>query len=97
MRYLYHDINEMCIVGYDGKHSRFLQEHGSVHDTNNISVTRVKSHVLIVSPISERAVLDISGTMKKHNPIIRSAADSHTQHNGIQLFPDISNGKSNRI
>ena len=38
--------------------------------------------VILDSPISERAVLDISGTINKHNSIIRSAADSHTHRLG---------------
>ena len=51
--------------------------------------------VFLVSPISERAVLDISGTMKKHNSIIWSAADSHTHRLGYSCFL-LSNRKSNR-
>ena len=51
--------------------------------------------VLLVSPISERAVLDISGTMKKHNSIIiRSAANSHTPRLRYSCFL-LSNRKSN--
>ena len=50
---------------------------------------------VLVSPISERAVLDISEIKKKHNSIIRSAADSHTYRLVYSCFL-LSTRKSNR-
>ena len=92
-----HDI----FVGYDGKHSRLRRNMGLTLYTLLTTFLwpgEITRKVLIVSPISGRAVPDISGItcMKKHNSIIRSAADSHTHMLGYSCFL-LSNRKSNTI